>query len=80
MLNSTEEVEIKIYRMLSFLEKIYEESLNMTPFEMLYGSKSRTPLFLNKTREQKVFGPDILQGAKIQVCLVRENLKISPSR
>jgi hypothetical protein len=26
------------------------------------------------------FGPDILQGAEIQVCMVRENLKIAPSR
>jgi hypothetical protein len=52
----------------------------MAPFEMLYGRRCRTPLFWNKTRERKVFGPDILQGAEIQVRMVRENLKIAPSR
>jgi hypothetical protein len=58
----------------------YEESLKMAPFEMLYGHRCRTPLFWNETRERKVFGPDILQGAEIQVRMVRENLKIAPSR
>jgi transposase InsO family protein len=38
----------------------YQESLKMTPFEMLYGCRCRTLLFWNETGEQKVFGPDIL--------------------
>jgi hypothetical protein len=45
----------------------YQESLKMAPFEMLYGRRCRTPLFWNGTREQKVFGPDILQEAEKQV-------------
>jgi hypothetical protein len=32
------------------------------------------------TREQKVFGPDILQEAKNQVFMVRENLRVEQSR
>jgi hypothetical protein len=79
VLSSTEEVGIRIYQMLSFLEK-NEESLTMAPFEMLYGRRCWTPLFWNETRERKHFGPDILHGAEIQVCMVRENLKIAPSR
>jgi hypothetical protein len=80
MLNSTEEDGIRIYRMPRFLWGKYEESLKMTPFEMLYGRRCQTPLFWNKTRERKVFGPDILQGAEIKVHMVRENLKIVLSR
>jgi hypothetical protein len=34
----------------------------------------RTLLFWNETREWKIFGPDILQEAEKQVCMVRENL------
>jgi hypothetical protein len=49
----------------------YQESLKMAPFEMLYGHRCRTPLFWNVTGEQKVFGPDILQEAETQVCMVR---------
>jgi hypothetical protein len=47
---------------------------------MLYGRRCRTPLFWSKTREQKVFGPNILQEAEKQVRMVRENLQFKQSR
>jgi hypothetical protein len=34
----------------------------------------------NKTGEQKVFGPDILQEVEKQVRMVRENLRVTQSR
>jgi hypothetical protein len=52
----------------------YQESLKMTPFEILYGRRCQTPRFWSETGEQKVFGPDILQEAKRQVHMVTENL------
>jgi hypothetical protein len=52
----------------------YQESLKMTPFEMLYGRRCRTPLFQSEGGERKVFGPDILQEAEKHVHMVRENL------
>jgi transposase InsO family protein len=52
----------------------YQESLKMAPFEMLCCCRCRTPLFWSEAGEQKVFGPDILQEADKQVCMVRENL------
>jgi hypothetical protein len=55
----------------------YQESLKMAPFEMLYG---RTPLFWSETGEWKVFGPNILQEAKKQVRMVRENMRVAQSR
>jgi hypothetical protein len=58
----------------------YQESLKMTPFEMLYGCRCRTPLFWSEAGEHKVFGPDILQEAEKQVCMVRENLRVAQSR
>jgi transposase InsO family protein len=39
----------------------YQESLKMTPFEMLYGHRCQTSLFWSEAGERKVFGPDILQ-------------------
>jgi hypothetical protein len=38
----------------------YQESLKMSPFEVLYGCKCRTPLFWNEPGENQVFGPEIL--------------------
>jgi hypothetical protein len=55
----------------------YQESLKMTPFEILYGHRCRTPLFWNETGERKVFEPDMLQEAEKQVRMVRENLHIA---
>jgi hypothetical protein len=45
----------------------------MAPFEMFYGRRCRTPLFWSAVGERKVFGPDILQEAEKQVCMVRKN-------
>jgi hypothetical protein len=66
--------------MLSRASDILQESLKMVPFEMLYGRRSRTPLFWNETGERKVFGSDILQEAKKQVRVVRENLRVAQLR
>jgi hypothetical protein len=58
----------------------YQASLKIAPFEALYGRKCRTPLYWNQTQESQVFGPEILQKAKKQVQIVRENLKTTQSR
>jgi transposase InsO family protein len=55
----------------------YQESLKMTPFEILYGRRCQTPLFWNETGEQKVFELDILQEAEKQVRMVRENHRVA---
>jgi hypothetical protein len=52
----------------------------MSPFEVLYGCKCRTPLFWNEPGENQVFGPEILQEAERQVQVVRENLQLAQSR
>jgi hypothetical protein len=52
----------------------YQERLKMAPFEMLYGQRCQTPLFWSETGERKLFGPNILQEAKKQVRMVRDNL------
>ncbi|KAK3129330.1 hypothetical protein QOZ80_6BG0477810 [Eleusine coracana subsp. coracana] len=58
----------------------YQASIEMAPFEFLYGRKCRTPLFWNETGENQVFGSKILQEAERQVKIVRENLKVAQSR
>jgi hypothetical protein len=37
-----------------------QKSLKMSPFEVLYGCKCRTPLFWSEPGENQVFGPEIL--------------------
>jgi hypothetical protein len=55
----------------------YQESLKMSPFEVLYGRKCQTPLFWNEPGENQVFGPEILREEERQVQVIRENLKLA---
>jgi hypothetical protein len=58
----------------------YQASLQMAPFEALYGHKCRTPLNWSETRESQVFGPDVIKEAEEQVQLIHNRLKAAQSR
>jgi hypothetical protein len=58
----------------------YQASLQMAPFEALYGRKCRTPLNWAEARESQMFGLDIIKRAKEQVQLIRNRLKAAQSR
>jgi hypothetical protein len=58
----------------------YQKSLQMAPFDALYGRRCRTPLFWNETGESQVFGPNVLKNVKRQVRMIRNNLKEAQSR
>ena len=58
----------------------YQASLQMSPFEALYGRKCRTPLYWDQTGECQVFGPEIIRKAEEQVQEIRKNLQIAQSR
>jgi hypothetical protein len=38
----------------------YQASLKMTPFEVLYCQRCRTPLSWSQTGERKIFGPGLI--------------------
>ncbi len=50
----------------------YQASLQMAPFEALYGQKCRTPLFWDQTGERQLFGTEVLTEAEEKVRTVRE--------
>jgi hypothetical protein len=52
----------------------------MTPFEVLYGRRCRTPLNWIKPGEKVIFGPDLIEEAESIVRRVQENLKAAKSR
>ena len=55
----------------------YQKSLNMAPFEALYGRKCRTPLFWNQTGETQVFRLDVLRDVEEQVRMIGDNLRVA---
>ena len=45
----------------------YQASLQMAPFEVLYGRKCRTPLNWSETGERQLFKPDVINEAEEKV-------------
>jgi hypothetical protein len=58
----------------------YQASIEMAPYEALYGRQCRTPLFWSQTGESQVFGLEVLKDAEKQVQMVCESLKVAQSR
>jgi hypothetical protein len=58
----------------------YQFSLQMAPFEALYGRRCRTPLSWSETGERKIFGPDLVIEAEDKVKVIQTNLKTAQSR
>jgi hypothetical protein len=58
----------------------YQASIEMAPYEALYGWQCRTLLFWSQTGESQVFGSEVLKDAEKQVQMVHESLKVAQSR
>ncbi|WVZ93628.1 hypothetical protein U9M48_039593 [Paspalum notatum var. saurae] len=58
----------------------YKKSLDMAPFEALYGKRCRTPLNWSEPGERVTFGPDLVTQAEAQVKMIHNNLKRAQSR
>jgi hypothetical protein len=58
----------------------YQSSLQMAPFEALYGRRCRTPLSWSETGERKIFGPDLVVEVEDKVKVIQTNLKAVQSR
>ena len=53
----------------------YQSSMNMAPFEALYGRRCRTPLNWSQAGEREVFGPDLVLEAEDKVRVIKKNLE-----
>ena len=58
----------------------YQASLQMAPFEALYGRKCRSPIGWFEVGESKEFAPDYIKEQQRIVDIIRDRLKIAQSR
>ncbi|WVZ53175.1 hypothetical protein U9M48_004155 [Paspalum notatum var. saurae] len=58
----------------------YQKTLEMAPFEALYGRRCRTPLNWSEPGERVTFGPDLVTQAEEQLKFIHGNLKRTQSR
>ena len=58
----------------------YQSSIEMAPYEALYGRKCRTPLCWDEVGERKLLGPEIVQVTTDNVKVIKDRLKIAQDR
>lgn len=58
----------------------YHNSIEMAPYEALYGQKCRSPLCWNDRSDTVVLGPQFLQDAQKKIKVIREKMKAARSR
>ena len=57
----------------------YQASIQMTPYEALYGRPSRSPLCWTKVGESSITGPDLIRDTYEKVSLIRQCLLTAQS-
>ncbi|KAI3819461.1 hypothetical protein L1987_13298 [Smallanthus sonchifolius] len=58
----------------------YHTSINMAPFEALYGRKCHSPICWNEIGEAQITGPELIQETSDKVSLIRDNIRVARSR
>ena len=58
----------------------YQASIQMTPYEALYGRPCRSPLCWTEVGESSITGPDLIRDTSEKVSLIRQRLLTAQSR
>ena len=58
----------------------YQGSLNMAPFEALYGRRCRTPICLDEAGESRLLGPELVQITTDNLQIIRANFTVAQDR
>ncbi|XP_075474858.1 uncharacterized protein LOC142505658 [Primulina tabacum] len=58
----------------------FQSSIDMAPYEALYGRKYRSPLYREEVGERKMLGPELVQQTTDVVALIQERMNKAQSR
>ncbi|KAL5828810.1 hypothetical protein ACOSQ3_018278 [Xanthoceras sorbifolium] len=58
----------------------YQTSIDMAPYEALYGRKCRTPLCWTELGEDRLVGSDLIRQTEEKVKIIKERLKVASDR
>ncbi|KAI3686167.1 hypothetical protein L1987_79840 [Smallanthus sonchifolius] len=56
----------------------YHTSINMAPFEAVYGRKYRSPICWNEIGEAQITGPELIQETSDKIIQICDNIRVSP--
>ena len=63
-----------------FYNNSYHSSIQMAPFEALYGRKCRSPVYWDEVGERKLLGPQLIQKDADNIRIIRQRLLTAQSR
>ena len=58
----------------------YQATIQMAPYEALYGRKCISPLHWDEVRERALLGPELVQQAVDKIQVVKERIKVAQDR
>ena len=58
----------------------YHDSIQASPFEILYGRPCRTPLSWDRLEDRVMLGPEMLQEMEKQMATIKRRLKEARDR
>ena len=58
----------------------YQASIEMAPYEALYGRKCRSPVCLFEIGEKRLMGPELIQITSEKIEVIRKKLQTAQSR
>ena len=58
----------------------YQASIQMAPYEALYGSSCQSPICWTEVRKRSITGPDLIRDTSKKVDLIRKRLLMAQSR
>lgn len=58
----------------------YQSTIQMAPYEALYGRKCRTPICWNVVGEKKFLGPDLVQETEEKIKVIRNRMHMTQNR
>ena len=58
----------------------FQATIQMAPYEALYGQKCRSPLHWDEVGERDILGPDLVQKAVDKIQVVRQRMKAAQDR
>ena len=58
----------------------YQSSIQMAPYEALYGQKCRSPVGWFEVGDRQLLGPDMVKDVVDKVKLIRDRMRIAQSR
>ena len=58
----------------------YQSTIEMSPFETLYGRKCRSPICWEEVGDQRLLGPELVQEKTEKIRVIKKRMNVAQNR